>query len=682
MKQQTIRAAAWTKDQLQDAARGGENEEEQQVSVPDPVHGLPTGRHSTKSTASDRNNAPKTRDAVQEREQESAATAASSNRAFPPKERPAPASQTVPTQPSTAGDYPTVAPSTEVFAPSVEEPVQGSSKYAFQQGQQATRKKMLQKQAARKQTQQTEWHTETIPQEQPMPEGRQVIPKESYEKAPVSHTKARRGQTSKAPKCQEKSQRTSRSPQAERTAQEPVPQTEPQFKEKRQTVKAKEKAVQEHTSPATPHSDDKQTKVGSARTVQPVKQRTASVKEVDKAVRTAETSQRTAQAARSTQAAQAAAKAGKQAAESGKKAAKELSQKALQAIIAAGKSLVAALGAGGAIALLVVVVVMLVGILLVSPFGIFFSGGVDNEMTLQQAMGFLNTEFNDRIAEIENTVAHDDLRQDGQQAPWKEVLAIYAVKVTTDKENSLEVVTMDEEHLELLRQIFWDMNQIDYTTETYTEEVTVEVPAEDSTDEDGVTEEVQTVERTRLIITISGKTALQMAEEYGFDQEQLDLLSELLSEEYANLWFGGPGGSDDIVEVALSQVGNIGGQPYWSWYGFSSRVAWCACFVSWCADQCGYIETGTFPKFSYCDAGIAWFKSRDQWQPQGYCPSPGDIIFFDWNNNGVADHVGIVESCDGSYVYTIEGNANDAVKRLCYSVNYGGIEGYGTPNYG
>ena len=198
----------------------------------------------------------------------------------------------------------------------------------------------------------------------------------------------------------------------------------------------------------------------------------------------------------------------------------------------------------------------------------------------------LNTEFNDRITEIENSVAHDDIRQDGQQSPWREVLAIYAVKVTTDRENPQEVVTMDKEHLELLRQIFWDINQIDYTTETYTEDVTVEVPTEDSADEDGVTEEVQTVERTRLVITITSKTAQQMAADYGFDQEQLDLLNELLSEEYANLWFGVPGGSDDIVEVALSQVGNVGGEPYWSWYGFSSRVAWCACFVSWCGATC------------------------------------------------------------------------------------------------
>lgn len=633
---------------------------------------IPPVRPAIRSSTSAKHNAPKTREAIQEQEQKTSTTAAPSNRAFPPKERPAPTSQAVPTQPPTAGDSPAVAPTSEVFVPGVDEPAQGSSDHAVQQGRQAARKKMVQKQAARKQAQQTERHTETVLLEQPMPEGQQIIPKESYEKAPVSHTKERREYTFEAPEIQEKPQRINNSQQSVRKDPEPVSQMEPQFKEKRQNVKAKEKP-----SPATPHSDGRQVNASSARTVQPVKQRTVSVKEVDKAVRTAETAQQAAQAARSTQAAQAAAKAGKQATESGKKAAKELSQKALQAIIAAGKSLVAALGAGGAIALLVVVVVMLVGILLVSPFGIFFSGGADNEMTLQQAMGILNTEFNDRITEIENSVAHDDLRQDGQQAPWKEVLAIYAVKVTTDKENPMEVVTMDEEHLELLGQIFWDMNQIYYTTEPYTEEVTVEVPAENSTDEDGVTEEVQTVERTRLVITITSKAALQMAEDYGFDQEQLDLLNELLSEEYANLWFGVPGGSDDIVEVALSQVGNVGGQPYWSWYGFGSRVEWCACFVSWCADQCGYIEAGTFPKFSYCDAGIAWFKSRGQWQTRGYCPSPGDIIFFDWNNNGVSDHVGIVESCDGYYVYTVEGNANNAVQQLRYSVNYSGIEGYG-----
>ena len=557
MKQQTIRAAAWTKEQIQEAARGGDNEESQQESVSTPVHGIPTGRHSINSAASDRNNAPKTRDVVQEREQGFVETSASSNRASPPKEQPAPAAQTVSTQPPTAGNSPAGASSTEVFVPGVENPIQGSYEHSVQQGRQATRNKQVQKQAV---ISENRHHSSTTPTENTS------LPRAKARRERFSEKSIERGVPTG----------TQHRPALVETAQTP-------FKERQKTVKAK--SAQTRTVPAA-RGDYRQTNANSTRSVQLVKHRRTAVKEAEKTLRTAEARQRAAQTAKPSQAAQAAAKAGKQAAESGKKAAKELSQKAIRAIIAAGKSLVAALGAGGAIALLVVVVVMLVGILLVSPFGIFFSGSADNEMTLQQAMGILNTEFNDRITEIENSVAHDDLRVDGQQAPWKEVLAIYAVKVTTDMENPMEVVTMDEEHLELLRQIFWDMNQIDYTTETYTEEVTVEIPAEDSTDEDGVTEEVQTVERTRLVITISYKTALQIAEEFGFDQEQLDLLSELLSEEYANLWFGVPGGSDDIVEVALSQVGNVGGQPYWSWYGFSSRVEWCACFVSWCGATC------------------------------------------------------------------------------------------------
>lgn len=148
IKQQTIRAAAWTKDQLQDAARGGENKEEQQEGVPNLAQVILTGRHRTKSAVSDRNNAPKTREVVQAQEPKAPTTSASSNRASPPKERPAPASQTIPTQPPTAGNSPAVAPSSEVFVPGVENPTQGSYEHSVQQGRQAARKKQVQKQAA------------------------------------------------------------------------------------------------------------------------------------------------------------------------------------------------------------------------------------------------------------------------------------------------------------------------------------------------------------------------------------------------------------------------------------------------------------------------------------------------------------------------------------------------------
>ena len=281
-----------------------------------------------------------------------------------------------------------------------------------------------------------------------------------------------------------------------------------------------------------------------------------------------------------------------------------VAQAAVKAVHSMGAALV-----GGISGMLLVplVVVLLVGGLLCSPLGIFFSGESESTMTLQQVMSELNTTFSDRITEIENANAHDDLRQDGQRPLWKDILTVYAVKTTTDPENPLDAVSMDEEHAVVLRSIFWDMTVIEFTTETYTEEITVPVPTEDSTDEDGMVEETQTVEHTRLVISISGKTAQQMAEEYGFDEKQLGYVTELLSEEYSDLWasLSVPGiGSDDIVAVALSQVGNVGGQPYWSWYGFSSRVEWCACFVSWCADQCGYIESGAIPKHSYCPTGV------------------------------------------------------------------------------
>jgi hypothetical protein len=141
------------------------------------------------------------------------------------------------------------------------------------------------------------------------------------------------------------------------------------------------------------------------------------------------------------------------------------------------------------------------------------------------------------------------------------------------------------------------------------------------------------------------------------------------------------GGNQAIVEVALTQLGNEGGQPYWSWYGFEGRVEWCACFASWCADQCGYLESGIVPKFSLCSDGVNWFKGKGQWQDKNYEPQAGDLIFFDWGSDGSIDHVGIVEKCENGTVYTVEGNSGDACKQRSYPVGSGSIYGYGCPNY-
>ena len=138
-------------------------------------------------------------------------------------------------------------------------------------------------------------------------------------------------------------------------------------------------------------------------------------------------------------------------------------------------------------------------------------------------------------------------------------------------------------------------------------------------------------------------------------------------------------GNQAVVDIAKSQVGNVGGQPYWSWYGFNSRVEWCACFVSWCYGQMGLSE----PRFAACQSqGIPWFQSHGQWGGRDYANiAPGDAIFFDWDLDGSADHVGIVVGTDGSRVYTVEGNSGDACKIKSYSLTYECIKGYGLMNW-
>ena len=135
-------------------------------------------------------------------------------------------------------------------------------------------------------------------------------------------------------------------------------------------------------------------------------------------------------------------------------------------------------------------------------------------------------------------------------------------------------------------------------------------------------------------------------------------------------------GNEEVAAIALSQVGQVGGYPYWSWYGFSSRVEWCACFVSWCYAQVGLSE----PRFSGCTSGgMAWFQSHGQWGDRNYADiAPGDAIFFDWDGSGNADHVGIVVGVDETRVYTVEGNSGgDACNYKSYPRGSSVIRGYG-----
>jgi hypothetical protein len=135
------------------------------------------------------------------------------------------------------------------------------------------------------------------------------------------------------------------------------------------------------------------------------------------------------------------------------------------------------------------------------------------------------------------------------------------------------------------------------------------------------------------------------------------------------------------MSLAAQQLGNAGGKKFWSYMGFKNRVEWCACFVSWCSEQCGYVNAGIMPKSAGVGTMINFYKGKNGWQKIGYKPSAGDVIFFDWEGDGGTDHVGLVEKCDGATVYTIEGNGSDACRKRSYSVNSGVIYGYGIPKY-
>ena len=322
-------------------------------------------------------------------------------------------------------------------------------------------------------------------------------------------------------------------------------------------------------------------------------------------------------------------------------------------------------------------------------FGIFFAGeDTGTGQTIQTVVREINSDYDDKLISIRDKSSYDVLEMKGSRAVWKEVLAVYSVKVNTDPDNPQEVVTMDDAKKKLLKTIFWDMNNISSRTEDKLETVITETD-----DGNGNIVQIKNTERrTYLYITVSHKTAYDMASKYGFNREQREYLDELLSDENNSLWssvlYGTSGEDNQIVAVALSQVGNVGGRPYWSWYGFNSRVEWCACFVSWCANECGYIETGIIPKYASCVNGVQWFKDRGQWLDGSAEPLPGMIIFYDWDKQGQsgqqdgrADHTGIVWKVENGYVYTIEGNLSDKCTTSHRPIGEYQILGYGVPEY-
>ena len=350
----------------------------------------------------------------------------------------------------------------------------------------------------------------------------------------------------------------------------------------------------------------------------------------------------------------------------------------VKAVIAAVKSLVAVIMAGGWVAVAIILVICMIAMLVNSVFGIFFSRSPNPRtgQTLNSVLTEIDLEYTARIDEIVSSNTHDLLDMSGARAAWRHVLAIYTVRTVLDSENPMEVAMMTDERADILREVFWDMNTISYILDT------VEVEIEELDANDIPTGETEIITQIVLRIYVTHMTTAEAAVFYGFSDEQLTWLEELLKPDYNPFWnmllFGITSvGDGTMLEIALTQLGNIGGEIYWRWFGFQSREPWCAIFVSWVAEQCGFIEAGVFPRFSWCDDGIAWFVSRGQWMDRDYIPSPGDIIFFDWDGDGSSDHVGIVERVEGEFVHTVEGNTSDSVARRVRRLDSVTIMGYG-----
>lgn len=346
--------------------------------------------------------------------------------------------------------------------------------------------------------------------------------------------------------------------------------------------------------------------------------------------------------------------------------------RALRAILSAARSLAAAMMAGGSTVLSMVLVICLIGLLIASPFGIFFSGEDSGTgYTMPEAVTMLNAEFTDRIEQIKVENPHDELDMDNAGSAamisnWRDVLAVYAVRTTTDNASPDEVATLTEEKMEILREIFWDMNAITYWTEI--------VP--------GGKDEADTV-ILHIIVTI--KTHLQMADEYQFNTEQRRLLEELMQPKYQEL-FMALTGSYQNIELSPENVAKIMenlpadlsaerrqvvltayqllGKVHYFWGGKSLIIGWDSRWgMPMKVTAEGSSTTGTVRPFGLdCSGMVDWvFYNQSGGQyvighgggataQHSYCTpidwsdaQPGDLVFYPEDS-----HVGIVCGFDSS----------------------------------
>ena len=364
-----------------------------------------------------------------------------------------------------------------------------------------------------------------------------------------------------------------------------------------------------------------------------------------------------------------------------------------------------------AIAALLLTIFLFAGL---SSCGAMFSG------TLNGVLGTSYTSEDSDLVEVENSYAglenelqreidaiesthpgYDEYRYDLSNIGHNPhelasyLTAKYQSYTRADVQSELQRIFNQQYKLTLTEEV-----ETRYRTETRTGTTTVTDPVTGETTTETYEYEVEVPYEYYILNVKLTNTPLSTIAESNLTPEQLEMYRVYLqtsgnkpllfgggspdtsaSEDLSGVQFvnGTRPGNTAIVELAKQQVGNVGGYPYWSWYGFNSRVEWCACFVSWCYGQAGLSE----PRFAACQSqGIPWFTSHGQWGARGYENiAPGDAIFFDWDLDGSADHVGLVIGRDESRVYTVEGNSGDACKIKSYPLDYSCIKGYGLMNW-
>lgn len=283
------------------------------------------------------------------------------------------------------------------------------------------------------------------------------------------------------------------------------------------------------------------------------------------AIKTAEkTAKKAAQTAKATKkAAQASARAARESAKVAAKTAKAAAKAtvaAIKAIIAGIKSLVAAIIAGGWVAVVIILVICIIGLIVGSCFGIFFSNESRTEgKPLSQVVETLNTEFETKITDIQNSTTYDDFEIESNDGVtsinWEDVLAVFSVKTTTG-DNAQNVACLTDDKVSMLRDVMLDMNAISHKTNNITKTVNVT-----STDENGnETAESKSITRTVLTVTITHKSYLDMISVYSFDNNQQEQLKLLKDDKYASLWgelLGGYShGSNEILNGSNNRTPN------------------------------------------------------------------------------------------------------------------------------